>query len=707
MLVLLCTREVRTSHNSGHLSNSVRVNGTPMTNTIRIHRYLLLLCLAILFALTAQTSADPNILTIKVDQPGVKISPMLYGLMTEEINYSYDGGLYGELIQNRIFQNTPPRPPRPSRRSTTAAAATAPAPATRPAIPLHWSLVASDGAQAKIASDETDPVNTTALKTSLRLDITTIEPNQRAGVANDGYWGIPVHPNTSYRASFYAKASPGFTGPLTVNIESNDGETIYATATITKIDTAWQRYSLMLATGQVEPTAAARFVISAQSPGSVWFSLVSLFPPTFKDRPNGNRADIMQLLADMHPAFLRFPGGNYLEGDNLAERFNWKETIHDLDQRPGHRSPWNYRSTDGLGLLEFLEWCQDINMEPVLAVFAGYTLQGQQVAAGPDLQPYVQDALDEIEYVTGDETTTWGSQRAKDGHPQPFKLTYVEIGNEDFAGGARRTYNARFTQFHDAIKAKYPDLQLIATTTGVTSCKPDVQDDHYYKPETWMEQNAHHYDSPKLRNGPKIFVGEWATREGRDGPTPTFNDALGDAVWLTGLERNSDLILISCYAPLFVNVNPGGMQWRTDLIGYNALSSFGSPSYYVQKMFRDNHGDHVLPVDFSPQSITGPSTQPAGGIYATASGMDNSGEVILKIVNTHAIAQQMQIVLSGVKDVDKQATADVLTGDPKDVNSIKEPQKIVPQSVTITDAAPSFPHEFPAHSVSVIRFQTR
>jgi alpha-N-arabinofuranosidase len=683
-----------------------------MSSAIQIRRHLsATLSACIILVLAAQTRAQTASVTVSVDQPGVKISPTLYGLMTEEINYSYDGGLYGELIQNRVFQNIipPPRPGRGNRRTTTAAAAPAPiaAPTTRPTIPLHWSMLASDGAAGKIAADDTDPVNTTALKTSLRLDITSVQGDQRVGVANDGYWGIPVKPDTSYRASFYAKGAPGFTGPLTVDIESNDGSTIFASATIPKIDANWQHYTVTLATGQVEPTSATRFVISAQTPGSVWFSLVSLFPPTFKDRPNGNRADIMQLLADLHPTFLRFPGGNYLEGNTIAERFNWKETLHDLDQRPGHMSPWGYRSDDGLGLLEFCEWCQDLNMDPVLAVFAGYSLRGEQVAAGDALQPYVQDALDEIEYVTGDPSTPWGSQRAKDGHPEPFKLTYVEIGNEDFAGGARRTYNTRFAQFYDAIKAKYPQLQLMATT-AVTSRKPDVLDDHYYKTEAQMEALAHRYDKTD-RNGPKIFVGEWATREGRDGPTPTMNDALGDAAWLTGLERDSDIVVMSCYAPLFVNVgrNPTAMQWRTNLIGYDALGSFGSPSYYVQKMFIENRGDRVLPVEISPQSIAGPTTQPAGGIFVAASATDSGGQVILKVVNTHAIAQQLQIVLNGVKEVDKQASGELLTGEPTDVNSVAQPQKIVPQPITITDAAPSFVHEFPAHSVSVIRFQTR
>ena len=242
-------------------------------------------------------------------------------------------------------------------------------------------------------------------------------------------WGIPVRPNTTYQASFYAKASDGFTGPLTVDIESNDGKTTFASATVPAVSGKWQKYSVTLKTGEVQPTAAARFVISGASKGTLNFNLVSLFPPTYKDRVNGNRVDIMQLLADMKPAFLRFPGGNYVEGNDYANRWDWPRTIGPLEERPGHMSPWSYRSTDGMGLLEYLEWCEDLNMEPVLAVFAAYTLNGQSYPG--EYARFAQEAVDEIEYATGDVNTKWGAQRAKDGHPAPFKLTYVEVGNED------------------------------------------------------------------------------------------------------------------------------------------------------------------------------------------------------------------------------------------------------------------------------------
>jgi len=456
---------------------------------------------------------------------------------------------------------------------------------------------------------------------------------------------------------------------------------------------------LQLSTESDAPTTAdTRFVISAGGTGSVWFSLVSLFPPTYKDRANGNRADIMQLLADMKPAFLRFPGGNYLEGRTFADRFNWKAMIGPLEDRPGHNSPWNYRSSDGMGLLEFLNWCEDLGVEPVVGIFAGYTLNRESVV-GEELEPYVQDALDEIEYITGDTTTKWGALRAKHGHPDPFPLTYVEIGNEDHLGSGPETYDQRFTQFYDAIKAKYPDIQIISSMVSSRDYpmtrQPDVIDDHYYQNAVQLAETGKIYDAPEFRNGPKIFVGEYASREGD--PTPTLNAALGDAAFLTSLKRNSDVIIMSCYAPLFTNVNPGGQQWSTDLIGFDTLSSYGSPSYYAQLMFCHNRGDVVLPVELSGST---------NDLFTTASRDEAAGDVIIKFVNGRAGPLSLEIKLQGVNTT-QGGFAEVLTGGLNDVNSIEEPTKISPKRTDLAVAAGTFKHEFPGYSVSVLRIKTR
>jgi Alpha-L-arabinofuranosidase C-terminal domain/Concanavalin A-like lectin/glucanases superfamily/Carbohydrate binding domain len=512
-------------------------------------------------SLAGPPPVEPATLHVDVAHPGAQINPAFHGLMIEEISHALDGGLYGELIQNRVFQNDPN-------------------------VPVNWAAVQENGGAGSIALDTTQPITGTVLTTSLKVSVTQAG---KVGAANDGYWGIPVKPNTSYNASFYAKAS-GMTGPLNVSIESIDGSVVYAQAQVPTVTTDWVQYNVTLATGAVASTENTRFVISAGTTGTLWLNQVSLFPPTYNQRSNGNRIDLMRLMAGLNPGFLRFPGGNYLEGETIAQRFEWKNTIGPISQRPGHESPWGYRSDDGLGLLEFLEWCEDLKMQPLLAVYAGYSLDGEFVSPGPDLQPYVQDALDEIQYITGSTSTQWGAQRAADGHPAPFPLTYIEVGNEDFFDTSG-SYDGRFMQFFNAIRQNYPNLKIIATAT-VTSSTPDIYDQHFYATPRSFEQMVHQYDNYS-RTAPKIFVGEYASQEGR--PVPDLNAALGDAAWLTGLERNADVVLLESYAPMFVNINPGASQWPTNLIGYDALHSYGSPSYYAKMMFNQNGGTVVLP----------------------------------------------------------------------------------------------------------------
>ena len=565
----------------------------------------------VLAALAAAASAATTPATIDVDvnRPGATIPPTFNGFMTEEINHSYDGGLLAELVQNRTFQD--PLPPHHRRGEKIAEA---PPPADPP---THWSVVVG-----KMATDRSDPVNP-ALPISIKLTMT----DGFAGVANDGYWGIPVRPNTTYMASFYAKGGDGFAGPVTASIVvdggPNDGNAVMATAPSPAVTGQWQKYNVTLKTRPDAPTTAkAKFVLVANGTGTVSLSMVSLFPPTYMGTPNGLRPDLMRLMADLHPAFIRLPGGNYLEGDYFSSRFNWKREIGPVEQRPGHMGCWDYRSSGGFGLPQYLLWCQQLHAEPVLAVFAGYVLTGQHVNAGsPEMAQYTQEALQEIEYVSGPADSAWGKRRAADGFPEPFKLHYVEIGNEDWFDRTG-SYDGRFTQIANAIRAKYPDLKLIATAP-VKSSKPDLYDDHYYRSAAQMAGDSDHYDPGHKgravyggghhdgavdRAGPQIFVGEWATREGR--VTSTLNAALADAAWLMGLERDADRVSMQCYAPLLVNVNPGAWQWRIDLIGYDAMTAFGSASYYAQAMFAQNQGDVVLPAKLSV-APTVAATEPA------------------------------------------------------------------------------------------------
>jgi alpha-N-arabinofuranosidase len=328
-------------------------------------------------------------------------------------------------------------------------------------------------------------------------------------------------------------------------------------------------------------------------------------------------------------------------------------------------------------------------MEPVLAVYAGYSLQQEHIEPGPALEPHVQDALDEIEYLIGGPETRWGAERVKNGHPAAFPLHYVEIGNEDEFDRSR-SYDGRYAQFYKAIKAKYPQLQLIATTP-VTSIKPDVIDDHYYKSTEEMYALVGRYDKQD-RNGPKIFVGEWATREGD--PTPDLAAALADAAWMTSMEKNSDLVVMASYAPLLTNVNAKGMQWATDLIGYNALSSYGSPSYYAQAMFYSHVGTEVVPA-----TLAGTPTR----VYAVATRDEKARKLIVKLVNGTGEAQTLAVSLDGVQKVAPEAKLIQLSGkSPNATNTIDNPTALVPVESTVKIAGPKFDQALPAYSVSVL-----
>ena len=620
--------------------------------------------LAVVAALALPLSliAQAPSLTIQVDRPTAKVSPMLYGLMTEEINFSYDGGLYAELVRDRALGHGW-------------------------GALEHWSQVARGNSVVNISlDDKTGP--SAALPRSIKVSVSAATEAAPAGVQNDGYWGIPVRPLTSYAGSFYAKTDSAGV-PVSVSLVNDETGVTAATATVSGLTGDWKQYSFVLKTGQVPVTSNNHLILTVPRPATVWFDLISLFPPAYHDRPFGNRIDLMEKMAAMHPKFLRLPGGNYLEGNHISERFEWKKTIGPWVDRPTHPSPWMYRSSDGMGLLEFLEWCEDLKIEPVLAVYAGYSLAQEHVEPGPALEPYVQDALDEIEYVTGGTNTKWGAERAKNGHTAPFPLHYVEIGNEDEFDHSG-SYDGRYTQFHKAIKQRYPELQLIATAP-IKSVKPDVLDEHFYMAAEKSFSDANHYDKID-RTGPKIFVGEWATREGD--PTPNLEAALGDAAWMTGMERNSDIVIMASYAPLFVNVNPGGMQWATDLIGYNALSSYGSPSYWAQVLFGSYLGTEVVA-----------STLINGGprVYASVTRNEKLHKLFVKVVNASSETLPLGIALSGVAKVGPEAKVITLSGKtPNATNSIANPKAVIPVEHRIQVAGPKFERSFAPYSINVL-----
>ncbi len=624
----------------------------------------------------ASMAMATSTLTINTKEPKAKASPIHYGLMTEEINYCYDGGLYAELVRNRAFKDHADKP-------------------------VHWSVLDN---KSTIELDRSNPLND-KIDVSLKWEIRSSQPSK---LANEGWWGIPVKPNTKYRASFYAKSS-GESGSVGVAIMDSDGRKIYAKGQLEGIGADWKKYELTLETDDVKDTTDAQLVLLAAEKRTIWLSLVSLFPPTWNDRPNGLRKDLMQLLVDLNPKFLRFPGGNYLEGNTVEERFKWWETLGDLTERPGHPCPWGYRSCDGMGLHEFLLWAEDMGAEPVVGLYAGYNLNKTYIDAGPGLEPYVQEALDEIEYIIGPVTSKWGKLRAEAGHPEPFPLRYVEIGNEDWFDTSG-SYERRYAQFHDAIKAKYPDLKCISSVGNeqsrwlVKSRNPDVLDEHYYRStDEFIDMAKKGYYDNYDRNGPEIFVGEWAAHEDASlrpwdaksretyPATPGMVAAIGDAVFMTVMERNSDIVTLQAYAPLFVNLNE--YQWRPDLIGYNAIKSYGSPSYYAFKMFSNNFGDEILSATLDDDS----------DLHCSVTRDSKEGIIYIKLVNPDRYNESVRINLEGTDKVAPNALTEVIDADPEDTNSIEEPLKVVPEAGKITGIKPSFSYQVPGYSIVVLK----
>lgn len=514
--------------------------------------------------------------SIQVDftAKGTPISPVLYGLFFEEINHAGDGGLYAELVRNRSFEDA--------------------------RDPQAWTLADGRG-KSRLAIDISRPLNANNLH-SLRWEMD--EGAGRVSLVNEGYWGIAVQRGKRYRLSMYARGDEKWRGTLTASLQSANGE-VYAQHTLQGIGTEWKRFSAVLTSRATDPKA--RLVISTDVPGTVWLDMVSLMPEdTFKRRPNGLRADLAQMLADLKPSFLRFPGGCFVEGDRLRNALRWRNTIGDIAERPSRWCLWGYNSTQGLGLHEYLQMCEDLGAEPMLVVNCGMACQARvgEVAPLEKLDDWIEDALFAIEYAVGDIDTPAGALRAHNGHPKPFPLRFVEVGNENWGPN----YEERYARFYDAIKARFPQIQIIANSP-VRSRPMDILDEHYYSSPLWFISQANRYDRYD-RNGPKIFVGEYAVTQGAG--KGNLRAAIAEAAFMTGMERNSDVVVMAAYAPLFVNVND--RTWNPDLIGFDISRVYGTPSYYVQKLFSVYRGTHVLPTKVNAPVIQSTIAQGAIGL---------------------------------------------------------------------------------------------
>lgn len=513
---------------------------------------------------TSEPSSESSYsLNIDLNHRGTKISPTLYGAFYEEINHAGDGGIYAELLPNRSFEDQADHPD-------------------------YWWIEEYGGAKGSLALTDRELLNSSQNR-ALEFVVHEAVEGGKVSLINYGYWGIPLVKGGQYKLSLFARRGSDFSGPLEIAFESANGKQKFASAEIRELESEWMRYELALTSS--ETVGNARLAISADREGQVFLDMVSLFPETWKDRENGLRKDLAGLVADMSPTFLRFPGGCFVEGNTPENAYRWKTTIGTVEERPGHQGYWNYRSTDGLGFHELLQWAEDLNAEPLYVAYVGISHDGDPFARAnydplENMDVWVQDALDAIEYANGPATSYWGAKRAANGHPEPFNLRYIEVGNEN--NFQLTEYAKRYAVFYQAIKEKYPDIHVIANAF-LDNAPVEIVDEHYYESAQWFMDHSDMYDSYD-RNGPKIYVGEYAVT--KNAGKGNMEAALGEAAFMTGMERNSDVVVMSSYAPLLVNDKD--RTWNPDAIVFNAEASYGTPSYHVQSMFAGNTGDVLV-----------------------------------------------------------------------------------------------------------------
>jgi alpha-L-arabinofuranosidase len=613
-----------------------------------------------LMAWSWSAPAQTSTVTIQANQPAATISSNLFGIFFEEINLAGDGGIYAELIRNRSFEDA--------------------------STPVYWSLVSSGSATGSWNIDTSQPL-TSSNTQSLKLTMTGGTGSM--GAVNNGYYGIPLTNGATYNLALYARGAAGFTGPLTVSLESADGSTVYAVNTLVGLTTSWQHFTRSLVPTATDPNARLR--VSMSQVGSVYVDFVSLFPSvTFNNRTNGLRPDLANMLVNLKPSFMRFPGGSWVDGSSLADAYHWELTVGSPANRTERANVWGYEVSNGLGYHEYLQMCEDVGAVALLCINCG--VSGSEAVPTNSLGPWVQEALDAIQYANGSTNTYWGAQRAANGHPAPFNLRYMEIGNEN-SGTA---YNDNYAPFYTAIASNYPNITIIADSQGTipTSAPVEMLDEHYYNSASWFAQNSTHYDTYS-RSGPKIFIGEYAVAyDIGPGFAATLNNAIGEAAWMTGLERNADIVAMASYAPLFANWS--NQDWSPDLIYFNGTQVYGTPSYYVQQMFSLNRGDVVLPTTVA---VSG------NPLYVSSSLVDAAGQIVIKAVNFNNSTMSTTFNVSGVASVASSATIIQLSGNANDTNSFATPTHVFPVTNVINNTGTNFTVTLPANSLSIFRLQ--
>ena len=633
------------------------------------NRKPILSSLAALAVLSA--GAATNDFVIKTNKPGAPIQPTMYGIFFEDINFGADGGLYAELIKNRSFEF--------------------------PQTFMGWNTFGN----VQVREDGPFERNPHYVRLG--------DPghgHKHTGIENEGFFGIGVEKDKEYRFSVWARTVDGEKSKIRVEI--TDPDTMDDRQAIAKQDLEisgkeWKKYTVVLKPSKTDAKAHLRIFLTTPNSG-VDLEHVSLFPvDTWKGHENGMRKDLAQKLADLKPGVFRFPGGCIVEGTDMDTRYQWKNTVGPVENRPLNENRWHYTfphrfypdyfQTYGLGFYDYFLLSEEIGSEPLPILNVGLVCQYQNNdphahAEGEELQQFIDDALDLVEFANGSTDTEWGKLRAEMGHPEPFNLKYIGIGNEQWGP----EYPERLEKFLDVMRKKHPEIKIIGSSgpdsegdkfdylwPEMTRLKADLVDEHFYRPEKWFLEQGRRYDNYD-RKGPKVFAGEYACH-GKGKKWNHFNAALLEAAFMTGLERNADVVHMATYAPLFAHVE--GWQWRPDMIWFDNLESFPTCSYYVQQLYGTNKGDNVLPLTMNGKTVAGDPDQ--NGLFASAVIDKTDNTYIVKVANVSDEPQQLNLTFDGMKKATlaggKEVTlhSDVETAE----NSLENPSLITPQEKAI------------------------
>ena len=634
----------------------------------------------LLLAASLSAGAQTHVLDVNTKKLGAPVQPTMYGIFFEDINYAADGGLYAELVKNRSFEF--------------------------PNAFTGWDI-SGDVTLKNDGPFERNP-HYVRLAPANHSDRHTM-------IENHGFFGMGVKGGADYRFSVWARVPDGGRAKLWIDLVENatmDDDQKLGNAGIEVSGKEWKKYTAIIKPKRT--CAKAHLRVWGDSKATTDLEHVSLFPvDTWKGRENGMRKDLAQALNDMRPGVFRFPGGCIVEGVDLATRYQWKNTVGPVENRPLNENRWHYTFTNryfpdyfqsyGLGFFEFFQLCEDFGSEALPVISCGLSCQFQNPdptkpgvhVAIDDLEPYIQDALDLIEFANGPVDSKWGKVRAEMGHPAPFNLKFLGVGNEQWDydeahGNYGPVFTARLKKFSDAIRKKYPNIKLIGTTgpnsegwdfdllqPRMKELKVDLYDEHYYRNEEWFLTHGLRYDSYD-RKGPKVFAGEYACHGSKKHKWNHYYTSLLEAAHMTGIERNADIVHMATYAPLFAHVE--GWQWRPDAIWYDNLRSFKSVSYYVQQLYAMNKGSHVLSLTMDKKPVAGQPGQ--DGLFASAVFEQSTGEVIVKVVNTSEQAQPVSIQLLGIKGVRTANTITLCHDGMDDENTLDNPEKIIPVNGT-------------------------